>query len=34
LNNEIEEDEMGGAYSTNGKKRNAYTLLVGKPKGK
>jgi hypothetical protein len=25
---------MGGAYSTNGKKRNAYRLLVGKPEGK
>jgi hypothetical protein len=25
---------MGGAYSTNGEKRNAYRLLVGKPKGK
>jgi hypothetical protein len=25
---------MGGAYSMNGKKRNAYKLLVGKPEGK
>jgi hypothetical protein len=25
---------MGGACSTNGKKRNAYRLLVGKPVGK
>jgi hypothetical protein len=25
---------MGGACSTNGEKRNAYTLLVGKPEGK
>jgi hypothetical protein len=24
---------MGGAYSTNGEKRNAYRLLVGKPEG-
>jgi hypothetical protein len=28
------EDEMGGACSTNGEKRNAYRLLVGKPKGR
>jgi hypothetical protein len=27
-------DEMGGPYSTNGEKRNAYRLLVGKPEGK
>jgi hypothetical protein len=25
---------MGKAYSTNGEKRNAYRILVGKPKGK
>jgi hypothetical protein len=25
---------MGGPCSTNGKKRNAYRLLVGKPEGK
>jgi hypothetical protein len=25
---------MGGACSTNGEKRNAYGLLVGKPEGK
>jgi hypothetical protein len=25
---------MGGACTTNGKKRNAYTLLVEKPEGK
>jgi hypothetical protein len=24
---------MGGACSTNGEKRNAYRLLVGKPEG-
>jgi hypothetical protein len=24
-------DEVGGAYSTNGEKRNAFKLLVGKP---
>jgi hypothetical protein len=28
------EDEMGRAYSTNGAKRNAYRILVGKPEGK
>jgi hypothetical protein len=27
-------DEMGGARSTNGEKRNACRLLVGKPEGK
>jgi hypothetical protein len=25
---------MGGACSTNGEKRNAYKILVGKPDGK
>jgi hypothetical protein len=25
---------MGGAFSTNGEKRNAYRLLVGKPERK
>jgi hypothetical protein len=25
---------MGGACSTNGEKRNVYSLLVGKPEGK
>jgi hypothetical protein len=25
---------MGGACSTNGKKRNAYKFLVGKPEGR
>jgi hypothetical protein len=25
---------MGGACSTNGEKKNAYRILVGKPKGK
>jgi hypothetical protein len=24
---------MGGAFSTNGEKKNAYRLLVGKPEG-
>jgi hypothetical protein len=30
----IKEDEMGKACSTNGEKRNAYRVLVGKPEGK
>jgi hypothetical protein len=25
---------MGGACNTNGEKRNAYRILVGKPEGK
>jgi hypothetical protein len=25
---------MGGACSTNGERRNAYRILVGKPEGK
>jgi hypothetical protein len=27
-------DEIGRACSTNGKKRNAYRILVGMPEGK
>jgi hypothetical protein len=34
LNYQVKEDEMGGACSTNGEKRNAYRILVGKPEGK
>jgi hypothetical protein len=34
LNNQVKEDEIGRACSTNGEKRNAYRLLVGKPEGK
>jgi hypothetical protein len=30
----VKEDEMGGAWSTNVQKRNAYRILVGKPEGK
>jgi hypothetical protein len=30
----LDEDEMGGACSTNGEKRNAYKSLVGKLEGK
>jgi hypothetical protein len=32
-NNQVEEDEMDGPCSTNGKKRKAYRLLVGNPEG-
>jgi hypothetical protein len=32
--NQVEKDEMDGSCSTNGEKRNAYRLLVGKPEGK
>jgi hypothetical protein len=32
--NEFEEDEMGEPCSTNGEKRNACRLLVGKPEGR
>jgi hypothetical protein len=28
-NDQVKEDEMGRAYSTNGAKRNAYKILVG-----
>jgi hypothetical protein len=28
------EDEMGRSCSTNGEKRNAFRILVGKPQGK
>jgi hypothetical protein len=30
----IKEDEMGRACSTNGERRNAYRILVGKPEGR
>jgi hypothetical protein len=30
----VKEDEMGRACSSNGEKRNTYTILVGKPEGK
>jgi hypothetical protein len=33
-NDQDKEDEMGKACSTNGEKRNAYRILVGKPEGK
>jgi hypothetical protein len=30
---QVKEDEMGRACSTNGVKRNAYKILLGKPEG-
>jgi hypothetical protein len=33
-NEQVREDEMGRACGTKGKKRNAYRLLIRKPKGK
>jgi hypothetical protein len=32
--NDPVKDEIGRACSTNGMKRNAYRILVGKPEGK
>jgi hypothetical protein len=34
LNDQVKEDEMGRACSTNGEKGNANRILVGKPVGK
>jgi hypothetical protein len=34
MNDEIKEVEMGRGCSTNGKKRNAYRILVGKERRK
>jgi hypothetical protein len=33
-NDQVKEDEMCRACSTNGEKRHAYRILVGKPEGK
>jgi hypothetical protein len=33
-NDQVKEDEMERACSTNGEKRNASRILVGKPEGK
>jgi hypothetical protein len=30
-NDQVKEDEMYKAFSTNGAKRNTYRILVGKP---
>jgi hypothetical protein len=30
----VDENEMGGACSTNGEKRNTYRMFVGKPEGR
>jgi hypothetical protein len=34
MNNQVEEDVVGGQVARMGEKRNAYRLLVGKPEGK
>jgi hypothetical protein len=34
ISDEVKEDEMDRACSTNGEKRSAYRVLVGKPEGK
>jgi hypothetical protein len=34
LDDQVKEDETGRARSTNGEKRNAYMILVGKSEGK
>jgi hypothetical protein len=34
LNDQVKHDEMGRACSTNGEKRDACRILVGKPEGK
>jgi hypothetical protein len=34
LDGQVKENETGRACSTNGAKRNAYRILVGKPEGK
>jgi hypothetical protein len=34
LGDQIKEDEMDGACSTNGKDEKAYNISVGKPEGK
>jgi hypothetical protein len=33
-NDQVEQGQTGGIYGTNGAKRNAYRLLVGKSEGK
>jgi hypothetical protein len=34
LNDQVKDDEMSRACSTNEEKRNVYRILVGKPEGK
>jgi hypothetical protein len=34
MDDQVKEDEMGRACSTNGEKKNAYRILVGKPEGR
>jgi hypothetical protein len=33
-NDQVKEDEMGRACSTNRETKNAYRIMVGKPEGK
>jgi hypothetical protein len=33
-NYQVKEDEMGRAFSTNGEKRGAYRILLGKREGR
>jgi hypothetical protein len=33
-NDQVKEDEVGRASSTNGEKKNANRILAGKPEGK
>jgi hypothetical protein len=33
-NDQVKDDDMGRTCSTNGERRNAYRILVGKPQGK
>jgi hypothetical protein len=33
-NDRVKEEEMGRIYRTNGEKRNAYRILVGRPERK
>jgi hypothetical protein len=34
VNDQVKKNEMDGECSTNGEKRNAYKILVGKSEGK
>jgi hypothetical protein len=34
MSHRVKKDDMGRIFSTNGEKRNAYRILVGKPEGK
>jgi hypothetical protein len=34
VHDQVKDDEIGWSCSTNGEKRNAYRMLMGKPEGK